>query len=386
MSSKSSTTVAPPSPEEKAWIQTQMALAQKQMEILDKSFAANQDYMAQTKPLLEETIALQRQNIAAQNDPVAKEIASRTSELQLQQLRDQADLAPLQKQLAQKQLEDAQRGFAATPEQVALIDQATAGARESGASDINQFQQDSFLKLRDNLAPSLGLRPGDTPIMDRGNLVQQEATRQYGKLTSDLATANASAKLNYPLQAAAVGNASKEFQQGLNASAQQFQAQLQEAANINRARLVGQAGNDYQGAMSGGMNLANASRPTPLSFQRGSTTTKSDPMGAAAGILGGLGGLAMGLGTGGLGFAPFAAASDERLKNDIETEGYDANGRRWVRFKYKADPKREDYLGVIAQEVEKTDPEAVLTNGLGLKFVDYGKLGRPMMKLRKKAA
>ena len=67
------------------------------------------------------------------------------------------------------------------------------------------------------------------------------------------------------------------------------------------------------------------------------------------------------------------AASDGRLKQDVKTVGYDAKGRRWVDFAYTWDPETT-HRGVIAQEVRKTDPDAVVEGPSGILFVDYSKL------------
>lgn len=65
--------------------------------------------------------------------------------------------------------------------------------------------------------------------------------------------------------------------------------------------------------------------------------------------------------------------SDERLKENIETAGYDAQGRRWVDYNYKGDPTR--HRGVIAQEIQRSDPDAVIPDASGFLKVDYSKLG-----------
>jgi hypothetical protein len=71
--------------------------------------------------------------------------------------------------------------------------------------------------------------------------------------------------------------------------------------------------------------------------------------------------------------AAAVAASDGRLKQDIETVGFDAKGRRWVEYAYVWDPERR-HRGVIAQEVRDTDPDAVMTHPMGFLMVDYSKL------------
>lgn len=68
-----------------------------------------------------------------------------------------------------------------------------------------------------------------------------------------------------------------------------------------------------------------------------------------------------------------AMFSDLRLKHNVETTHHDAKGRRWVSFKYNWDDETIHH-GVIAQEVQQTDPEAVIEHESGYLMVDYGKL------------
>jgi len=64
-------------------------------------------------------------------------------------------------------------------------------------------------------------------------------------------------------------------------------------------------------------------------------------------------------------------ASDRRLKTDIKKVG-EVDGEKVYRYRYKAGgPMR---LGVMAQDIEKKQPDAVLTMADGHKAVDYGKV------------
>jgi hypothetical protein len=63
--------------------------------------------------------------------------------------------------------------------------------------------------------------------------------------------------------------------------------------------------------------------------------------------------------------------SDERLKEDVEKVGK-VNGQNIYKFRYKSGGPMQ--LGVLAQEVEKKQPDAVKTDPVsGYKMVDYGK-------------
>ena len=69
-------------------------------------------------------------------------------------------------------------------------------------------------------------------------------------------------------------------------------------------------------------------------------------------------------------FAPFAL-SDARAKEDIKPIGKAFDGTNLYSYRYKGSPQTQ--VGVMAQEVEETHPEAVAEIG-GLKHVDYSQL------------
>lgn len=76
--------------------------------------------------------------------------------------------------------------------------------------------------------------------------------------------------------------------------------------------------------------------------------------------------------------------SDIRAKENIEFFGKH-NGYTLYDFNYIGNPQR--YRGVMAQDVQKINPDAVATNPEnGLMMVDYAKLGFPLQKLDGKKA
>ncbi|CAH1696808.1 hypothetical protein CHELA1G11_70033 [Hyphomicrobiales bacterium] len=91
--------------------------------------------------------------------------------------------------------------------------------------------------------------------------------------------------------------------------------------------------------------------------------------GAAAGLGATLGSLATGAGEVLATILPFLAFSDERMKEDIEPIGETYDGQPLYRYRFKGDPKTE--IGLLAQDVEKTNPDAVYDIN-GAKMVDYG--------------
>lgn len=138
--------------------------------------------------------------------------------------------------LLQKQLDIINGNGEATNAQRELIGQEANSAIASGSSDINNQLGLGLAQVRNELGPGLGLRPGDTPLIDRGNLMANEAQRQFGQLVTNVRGQQAQSMLNYPIQTAqAIG--------GLTQNASELQAQLRAQAFSNRLALTGQAGN-----------------------------------------------------------------------------------------------------------------------------------------------
>lgn len=86
------------------------------------------------------------------------------------------------------------------------------------------------------------------------------------------------------------------------------------------------------------------------------------------------------------------AASDERLKKDIAPIKEPLEkvlALKGVTYKWRTDefPKRKfektEQVGVIAQDVEKVLPQAVMTDGDGFKVVDYGRLSALLIEAMK---
>lgn len=72
-----------------------------------------------------------------------------------------------------------------------------------------------------------------------------------------------------------------------------------------------------------------------------------------------------------------AALSDVRVKRDVVPLARLANGLNLYRFRYLW--SNTVYVGVMAQEVQKVDPDAVVTGKDGFLRVSYARLGMEMM-------
>lgn len=115
-------------------------------------------------------------------------------------------------------------------------------------------------------------------------------------------------------------------------------------------------GNAAYGTQAG---IANAQAQAALA----GLTQSGNILGAGLGAAGGL--LQSGL-LGGI-------FSDERVKEDIEPVGELFDGQTVFKYRYKGDPRHQ--IGLIAQEVERHEPDAVIDNFLGTPFkaVNYDK-------------
>lgn len=304
---------------------------------------------------------------------------------------------------------------------------ATTGAGITGAGGVLGFDPatvNAGLLRNTDLTPYMN--PFTSSVIDR-TISDQERARQMAQVTQNQAasaagafggsrsgvlgaetnaaydrnTANLIAGLNSDnfaqAQAAATGDINRTLgadttnvanslasnQQRLGASGllgdlgqQQLTMAQQQAAGQNAAGLqeqtTKQAEDDaiYQeflrqvGYPIEQQNIRNASLGLiPLQQTTNSTTTQKQSGGGLGGILGAIGSIA--------GAIPW---SDKRLKENIETVGKDDKGRRWVEYNYIWD-KDTKHVGLLAQDVKKTDPKAVVKDKSGFYKVNYGLLG-----------
>ena len=124
----------------------------------------------------------------------------------------------------------------------------------------------------------------------------------------------------------------------------------------------------------------------PVNSLLGTLSASQAPLNAAATYAGGLGGLLGGSNTqtsspstfdsvlGGLGTAASAAAlfSDERLKENVSRVGETDGGLGVYTYTLKGDPTPR--MGVMAQEVEQSQPEALGPEVSGFKTVNYAEV------------
>lgn len=292
--------VPPPTAQETALQEKQIALAEAQLEAIGQMNDFQQQQFALAAPIFEKQAKLLE---AALGDIENPETIAR-----LEKVRAAQD------ELLDLELENIRRGGAATEEEKRLIGETVAQGIAAGESDITKFQGDVTERLAQELAPALGLRPTDTPIVDRAGRAAEEATRQQGQLVRNLRGAEATARLNFPLARSQVLSAATQFQQSLAESQRQFSEGLRESALTNRLNLaggaVGQAGQFGLGLATGipgnpGALAAALGSQRVAGAPRISTTT------SAPSALQSIGGIASGVGALATGFF-----SSKELKTD----------------------------------------------------------------------
>ncbi len=167
-----------------------------------------------------------------------------------------ASTQPLSQRLLTNEATSIEQGSKLDPQTEALIDQVFESQFDAGVSDINQALRNTLEIIRDELAPQLGLRPEDTPVLDRAARVAAETVRQTGQLRSQIDTAAGTAKLNFPLEQDALTSQRTNQFAATTQNASDFADQLQQQAFLNRQLLTEQAGNF-------GLNTAQATGASP---------------------------------------------------------------------------------------------------------------------------
>ena len=151
---------------------------------------------------------------------------------------------------------DVSRGRTASPEDARLIQGAADQAIQAGLIDVSRFTEQSIADLIERVTPARGLRPGDSPIIDRGGEIVAEGTRQAGQLISGIRGQQAQQMLQFPLQRRAADLSSVGLQVETLGGLQDFQRVLRDNAFLNRMRLGAGLGDIGTQQQSFGLGLA----------------------------------------------------------------------------------------------------------------------------------
>ena len=123
---------------------------------------------------------------------------------------------------------------------------------------------------------------------------------------------------------------------------------------------------------------------TGQGYATGTQTPANDPMSNILGGVSGAAGILGSLGTAGgsagiAGLLPLLAASDRRLKTDIKDIGRTHDNQKI--YSYRSKGSNMPQIGMMADEIEKKTPEAVMTGPDGMKRVRYDMATRKAAKM-----
>lgn len=274
-----------------------------------------------------------------------------------------------------------------SPDQQRLLDiqnQLSYGVGQLGTKGLEYVGQQLESPFDVSQLPSIGINPSETysdammrrlaPQMEqgRGRLEQQLANQgiQIGSEAYDRAVRNFDQKQNDLMLGAQT--------QGLQAGLQARQQQLGELAYRR---------NEPLNVLSALRTGSQVTAPTYVNSSQQATTAGPDLLGAAGmqynaqmGDFNSQQAAQQNFNQGlmGLGGAGIMAFSDIRMKENIKQIHWLPNGLPVYTYEYK--PEFKDiaghgvHIGVMAQEVEMVQPEAVITNANGYKMVNYGLL------------
>lgn len=274
-----------------------------------------------------------------------------------------------------------QQGYGQAMGQAGLFNQAlgqgfgqAAQAQQMGNQAIGQnFGQGVTAQQLANQAIGQNFGQG----MSSQQLQNQAIGQNYGQAMSSQDQANAAMAQNYGQAGTSAGlynqAAAQQFNQNLGAA--QFGNQAQQQRLQQNLAMRNQPLNEIMGLLSGsqiqtpqfqgyagGGNIQAAPVAQAATNQGNyNTAAYNARMGALGGLYSGLGSIAGG------GLAKY---SDIRLKSNIIKVGEHPKG--FGIYEYDIFGRRE--RGVMAQEVEKIIPEAVLEHPNGYKMVNYGAL------------
>jgi hypothetical protein len=154
-------------------------------------------------------------------------------------------------------------------------------------------------------------------------------------------------------------------QQQLSGQYQDYQTQLQ--AYLQSLGLAGGFSTSGTVAFPQGNTVVNPGTPNPLSGFLTGLAGNSGLGTALGGFLGSSGG-------GGFSAADPFGNSDKRLKENIEEVGSLNDGTKLYAYNYKGTSPMARTIGVMAQEVEKKYPSAVVKDDDGMRKVNYVKV------------
>ncbi len=288
-------------------------------------------------------------------------------------------MGALSEEAANIQLEALKRNGKPTDEQAAFLNQAYDAAQKTGESDISRYLQETLRTITEQTANASGMRATDTPILRLSERAGEEAARAQGDLATDIAGKKAAAMVSagmglQQLQGAGAAN----LQQLAGSQAQAYNQVLAAQATQNRNTAFNMPSPvGFAMPQSGASNLSFMNpagqvqlNPNSLGLQvgishQGGTQTTNGRTSNWGVNLADAGKFASGVGS-------MIALSDARTKDSITPIGKTAGGANLYSYHYKGEKQMR--VGVMAQEVKRLFPDAVVETPSGFLAVDYAKV------------
>lgn len=269
------------------------------------------------------------------------------------------------------------------PVEQSLVDQSMVSpdaamneaAMRSHADNTAAFGNQRLQQLRQ--MASMGVNPNSGRFAAANNTMGiQQAAADAGGMTNARSTAKQlswaqrmdASSLGRGLpgnQATSTGLALQGGTSAMNSTAVPMGLNTQMNAGYNAGVGVG------LGGLQGSGQMLNQQYATQMGGYNAALNASGEKSGAMLGVIGSIAAKA----------APYAisAMSDRRLKENIERVGTTAHDLGLYDFNYIGDKTR--FRGVMADEVERVMPEAVVYDDLGFAAVNYGMLGIKMVEV-----
>lgn len=255
-------------------------------------------------------------------------------------------LAPQLRQMDITNAADAARNNAAATSSGAFGD-ARAGIQASDTAFNQNVQREGVIGNAYNSAFNTAIGAGAQDVANQNSTQQANAGYQETALNRALGGATAQEGLQTQ-QLGTQTTANSLTQQDTAASQAAMTAQYNNWLQAQQSQLAAQG--------SANQSVAAGAAAMPA------TVAESAPDNSGYALLGGA-----------LGIAGKAALSDRNAKYDIDKVGELADGSNVYSFIYKGDPNRVKQIGLMAQEVRKRTPGAVVKRADGYLAVDYHK-------------
>ena len=355
------------------FLQSQNQLAIQQIESTKQTMAFNDE---NNKYILENARDAHNRLVARQKAYSPEEEANAAAE----EARRASRMGALSEEAANIQLEALKRNGKPTDEQAAFLNQAYDAAQKTGESDISRYLQQTLRTINEETAQAAGLRSTDSPTLRLSERAGEEAARAQGDLATDIAGKKAAAMVSAGMglqQLQGAGAANLQSLAGTQAQAYNQVLAAQAANNRNVAFNMPQPTGFAMPQAGGNANISFMNpagqvqlNPNSLGLQVGIShqggTKQTNGRTSQWGVnLADAGKVASGIGS-------MMALSDARAKDSVVPMGKTKGGAALYSYHYKGD--KQVRIGVMAQEVRRIFPDAVVETPSGFLAVDYAKV------------